>query len=155
MPPRAELPRSCPLAQTLPPEQLSSQTECPLPSPGSFHTSPPRPLIPPTTLIIGDSITRDIRFINAITRCFPGATVPVIMDKILCLLPSLPASITKESLSLNTWLNSACSAQNLFFIDNFNLFWDRASLFKGDRIGPNRQGTQTKWLLTYCNLFHP
>eukprot|EP00064_Thunnus_orientalis_P013021 superscaffoldBa00002066_g13058 len=76
--PRAESPRSCPPAQTLPPEQLSSQKECPLPSPGRSHTSPPRPLIPPTTLIIGDSITSDIRFINAITNCFPAATLPVL-----------------------------------------------------------------------------
>ncbi|KAL7374432.1 hypothetical protein ABVT39_000429 [Epinephelus coioides] len=59
------------------------------------HTPPPRPLFPSTTLIISDSITRDIRFINAITHCFPGATVRFIHDKLLDILPSLPTSVTK------------------------------------------------------------
>ena len=45
-------------------------------------------------------------------------------------------------LSLNTWLHSACSAQNLAFIDNFNLFWDCELLFKRDGIHPKRQGTR-------------
>ncbi|CAJ1055526.1 Stonustoxin subunit alpha, partial [Xyrichtys novacula] len=61
----------------------------------SACTSAPHPLFPPATLIIGDSITRYISFFNAITHCFPGATVPVILDKLLNLLPSLPSSVTK------------------------------------------------------------
>ena len=56
---------------------------------------PPRPLFSPTTLIVGDSITRDIRFFNASTRCFPGATVPAIISKLPELLLSLPSSITR------------------------------------------------------------
>eukprot|EP00064_Thunnus_orientalis_P006252 superscaffoldBa00000645_g6268 len=93
--PWAKPPCSCPSVRTLQPEPLSSsQTECLLPSPGSSHTSPPCPLIPPTTSIIGDSITRDICFINAFTCCFPGTIVPVILDKLLNLLPSLATSIT-------------------------------------------------------------
>ncbi|KAF3856937.1 hypothetical protein F7725_017660, partial [Dissostichus mawsoni] len=41
-----------------------------------LNTGTPRPLFAPTTLIIGDSIIRNIRFFNAATRCLPGATVP-------------------------------------------------------------------------------
>ena len=35
-------------------------------------------------------------------------------------------------LSLNTWLQSACRIHNIGFIDNFNLFWSRLSLFRTD-----------------------
>ena len=38
---------------------------------------------------MGDSITRNISFFNAITRCFPGATVPVLLDKLPGLLQYL------------------------------------------------------------------
>ncbi|XP_049889966.1 uncharacterized protein LOC126383485 isoform X2 [Epinephelus moara] len=57
------------------------------------HSASPRPLFPPTTLITGDSITRHIRFFNAVTHCFPGATVPVILQKLPDLLNTLPSSI--------------------------------------------------------------
>ena len=91
--PRAEPPLPCPPVQTLQPEPLSSvqmgAAERPQSCPGSSHTPSPCPLIPSTTLIIGDSITRDICFINAITHCSPGDTVPIILDKLLDLLPSL------------------------------------------------------------------
>uniref|UniRef100_A0A7N6BPX2 Uncharacterized protein n=1 Tax=Anabas testudineus TaxID=64144 RepID=A0A7N6BPX2_ANATE len=36
-----------------------------------------------------------IRFFNAATHCFPGATVPVILDKLPSLLDSLPSSIVR------------------------------------------------------------
>uniref|UniRef100_A0A8C5CQN6 SGNH hydrolase-type esterase domain-containing protein n=1 Tax=Gadus morhua TaxID=8049 RepID=A0A8C5CQN6_GADMO len=144
----------------------------------------PHPLVSPTTLIVGDSITRNIRFFNATTRCFPGAKVTSILDKLPELFHSLPSSIhrvivhtgyndmarrqtelTKRDfndlfsflkrcgksvfvsisgptptagsgsdrfsrlLGLNTWLQSACRAHNVRFIDNFNLFWQRSELF--------------------------
>ncbi|CAB1441545.1 unnamed protein product [Pleuronectes platessa] len=54
------------------------------PKPGT----PLLPFILPNTLIIGDSIMRSIRFINAVTHCFPGATTPEIIGK----LPGLIAS---------------------------------------------------------------
>uniref|UniRef100_A0A3Q1J1Q8 SGNH hydrolase-type esterase domain-containing protein n=1 Tax=Anabas testudineus TaxID=64144 RepID=A0A3Q1J1Q8_ANATE len=38
---------------------------------------------------------RHIRFFNAATHCFPGATVPVILDKLPSLLDSLPSSIVR------------------------------------------------------------
>lgn len=188
---RAEAPRPRPPAQALQPGPLSS-----VPGPDSSHPpSSPRPLFPPTTLIIGDSITRDIGFANATTHCLPGATVPAILDKLLDLLPSLPSSIirivlhvgtndtsrreselTKKDfnflfnvlkdcrksvfisgpiptigrgsdrfsriLSLHTWLQSACRSHSLDFIDNFNLFWDRPSLFKRDGVHPNKRGSR-------------
>ncbi|KAL7392221.1 hypothetical protein ABVT39_021382 [Epinephelus coioides] len=57
----------------------SPDTDCPPPS--------------PATLIVGDSIVRNIRFFNAATRCFPGATIPVILDKLPGLWRSLLSSI--------------------------------------------------------------
>lgn len=58
-------------------------------------SQPPRsrPLFPPTTLIIGNSITRNMRFFNATTCCFPGATVSDILRELPGLLQSLPSSI--------------------------------------------------------------
>uniref|UniRef100_A0A671UXC8 SGNH hydrolase-type esterase domain-containing protein n=1 Tax=Sparus aurata TaxID=8175 RepID=A0A671UXC8_SPAAU len=61
----------------------------------SSQPSSPRPLFTPTTLIIGDSIARKIRFFNTTTHCFPGATLPVIIDKLPVLLCSLPSSINR------------------------------------------------------------
>ncbi|CAJ1055531.1 uncharacterized protein LOC126383485 isoform X2 [Xyrichtys novacula] len=77
--------------------QSPSPAQVERPTLGGFSTctSAPCPLSPPTMLIIGDSITRYIRFFSAITHCFPGATVPVILDKLLNLLPSLPSLVTK------------------------------------------------------------
>uniref|UniRef100_A0AAQ6A3Q9 SGNH hydrolase-type esterase domain-containing protein n=1 Tax=Amphiprion ocellaris TaxID=80972 RepID=A0AAQ6A3Q9_AMPOC len=51
------------------------------------------PLFAPTMLIIGDSIMRGIRFFNAITLSFPGATAADIAVKIPSLLRSLPSSV--------------------------------------------------------------
>lgn len=42
----------------------------------------PQPLFPPTALLIGDSITRKVRFFNAITHCLPGVTVPVLQSRV-------------------------------------------------------------------------
>uniref|UniRef100_A0A3Q1EZN8 SGNH hydrolase-type esterase domain-containing protein n=1 Tax=Acanthochromis polyacanthus TaxID=80966 RepID=A0A3Q1EZN8_9TELE len=121
------------------------------------------PLFSPTTLIVGDSIVRNICFFNAMTWCFPGATVDVILDKLPELLQSIPSSVcsviihvgTNDTarrqsdcgksvfisgpiptlsrgaerfsrlLSLRTWLRHTCTAHNVNFIDNFNLFWNR------------------------------
>ena len=45
-------------------------------------------------------------------------------------------------LSLHTWLQSACRAHNLGFIEHFYLFWDRPALFGTDRIHPSRLGSR-------------
>uniref|UniRef100_A0AAQ5ZE09 SGNH hydrolase-type esterase domain-containing protein n=1 Tax=Amphiprion ocellaris TaxID=80972 RepID=A0AAQ5ZE09_AMPOC len=56
----------------------------------------------PTTLIIGDSIVRNIRFFNATTRCFPGATVAVILDKLPELLQSIQSSVCRVIIHIGT-----------------------------------------------------
>ncbi|CAJ1053403.1 hypothetical protein D4764_12G0010930 [Xyrichtys novacula] len=53
------------------------------------------PLIAPTTVIIGDSITSGIHFFNATTLSFHGATAADIAHKIPSLLRSLPSSISR------------------------------------------------------------
>lgn len=45
-------------------------------------------------------------------------------------------------LSLHTWLLSSCRAHNVGFIDNFNLFWARNSLFKSDGLHPSFTGSK-------------
>lgn len=57
--------------------------------------APPRPLFPPTTLIVGDSIIRQVRFLKTVTHCLPGSTVPVILNELPELLRSLPSTVTK------------------------------------------------------------
>lgn len=62
------------------------QDQPPLVQPGT-------PLFRPTTLIVHDSRTRNNRYINAITSCFPGAKVKDLLQKLPDVLPSLPTSI--------------------------------------------------------------
>ena len=45
-------------------------------------------------------------------------------------------------LSLHTWLKCACRVHNIGFIDNYNLFWNRFSLFRTDGVHPNRLGSR-------------
>ena len=82
-------PPSRPSPDTLPGEQTQQPTH-------------PRPLFSPTTLIIGDSIIRHVRFFNAATHCFPGATVRTILGKLPALLHSLPASIKRVVVHVGT-----------------------------------------------------
>uniref|UniRef100_A0A672FT63 SGNH hydrolase-type esterase domain-containing protein n=1 Tax=Salarias fasciatus TaxID=181472 RepID=A0A672FT63_SALFA len=155
---------------------------------------PPRPLFSPTSLLVGDSSIRNIRFFNAITRCIPGATVPTILHDLPELLQSLPSTVrrvivhvgtndtarrqsevTKQDfknlfnllescgrsvfisgplptfsrgaerfsrlLGLNTWLQRSCSASNFYFIDNFNLFWNRPAFYHQDGLHPSTLGS--------------
>lgn len=86
----------------------------------SPHRSPP-PLFRPTTLIIGDSIVKNIRYFNAITRCFPGATAAVILDKLPELLRSIPSSIRRVIVHVGT--NDTFHRQSeVTKIDFLNLF---------------------------------
>uniref|UniRef100_A0AAV2JDI2 Uncharacterized protein n=1 Tax=Knipowitschia caucasica TaxID=637954 RepID=A0AAV2JDI2_KNICA len=65
---------------------------------GHGHRAPsprPRPLFAPTTLIVGDSIVRHVRFFNAVTHCITGATVPDLLIRLPPLLQSLPDTISK------------------------------------------------------------
>ncbi|XP_049917951.1 uncharacterized protein LOC126400968 [Epinephelus moara] len=61
---------SSPLAKSPPPTAPSTSS-----SPETPHSASPRPLFPLTTLKIGDSITRNIHFFNAVAaHFFPGAS---------------------------------------------------------------------------------
>ena len=79
-----------PAAMSLHPPQESRSAPGP-----ELAKSSPRPLFPPTTLIVGDSMIRKVRFFNALTHCLPGATVPVILDKLPGILDTLPATVNK------------------------------------------------------------
>uniref|UniRef100_A0A3B3V567 SGNH hydrolase-type esterase domain-containing protein n=1 Tax=Poecilia latipinna TaxID=48699 RepID=A0A3B3V567_9TELE len=65
-------------------------------------SSTPQPLFQPTTLIIGDSIIRKVRYFNAITHSIPGATASIILNKLQDLYPSLPSSIKRIVLHVGT-----------------------------------------------------
>uniref|UniRef100_A0A3Q2Y172 SGNH hydrolase-type esterase domain-containing protein n=1 Tax=Hippocampus comes TaxID=109280 RepID=A0A3Q2Y172_HIPCM len=81
--PHSSASTSPPLTKPMPRSTLPSPTPaCPL-----------RPLFPPTTLIVVDSITRNLRFFNATTHCLPRATVPIILAKLPSLLHPLPPSV--------------------------------------------------------------
>ncbi|CAL8391589.1 unnamed protein product [Arctogadus glacialis] len=54
-----------------------------------------QPLFPPSTLIIGDSITRHLRYFNVITRCMPGALVTDVLAELRDMLPTLPSTIRR------------------------------------------------------------
>lgn len=71
-------------------------------SPSHLAKPHPRALFPPNTLIIGDSIIRNICFFNATTCCFPGTTAPEILEKLPGLLQSLPSSITHIVVHIGT-----------------------------------------------------
>ena len=60
-----------------------------------LHPPSPRPLFNPTTLLVGDSIFRNVRFFNATTRCFPGATVKDILGELPGIMRSLPPSVVR------------------------------------------------------------
>lgn len=50
------------------------RSHAPLPSPQHLFYS--------TTLIVGNLIIKNIHFLNTVTHCFPGVTVPVILVKL-------------------------------------------------------------------------
>uniref|UniRef100_A0A3P8RMB8 SGNH hydrolase-type esterase domain-containing protein n=1 Tax=Amphiprion percula TaxID=161767 RepID=A0A3P8RMB8_AMPPE len=155
--------------------------------------------------LVVDAITAtvNIRFFNATTRCFPGATAAGLLDKLLELLQSIPSSVCRviihvgtndttrrqselmkqdfmdlfrlvEScgksvfisgpiptlshgaerfsrlLSLSTWLQHTCTAHNLNFTDNFNLFWNRPGFYLHDGLHPSTLGSS---VLT-ANIHH-
>ncbi|GAA6072448.1 uncharacterized protein LOC113634233 [Tachysurus ichikawai] len=59
-------------------------------------------------------------------------------------LPTYQRGIEKFSrlFALNEWLQSWCQAQNLLFIDNWNVFWERPRLFRADGLHPSRVGAE-------------
>lgn len=83
-----------------------------------FSPPCPQPLFPPTTLIVGDSIMRNIRFFNATTHCFPGATVTKIMNKLPDLLRTLPSST--EQVIIHVGTNDLARGQSELVKRDFN-----------------------------------
>uniref|UniRef100_A0A8C5D423 SGNH hydrolase-type esterase domain-containing protein n=1 Tax=Gouania willdenowi TaxID=441366 RepID=A0A8C5D423_GOUWI len=59
-------------------------------------------------------------------------------------LPTLNRDIEQFSCLLqhHNFLQSCCKLHNFTFIDNFDLFWKRADLFKKDGVHPNLHGAQ-------------
>ena len=161
---------------------------------GPRPASPQLTPSPPSTIILGDSIIRNVSIFNARTIVFPGSTVVDITDKNQEVATSFPSadslllhvgtndvgkrqsellksdfirlfSVLKHLhykisisgptptagrgsdrfsrlLGLNTWLQSACRAHNVRFIDNFNLFWQRSELFAMDGFHLNFAGAR-------------
>ena len=72
-------------------KKASSQQHVPSSPPACTQSSSLHPLYSPSTLIVGDSIIRNVCFFNAATHCLPGATAPVILGKLKELIPSLPS----------------------------------------------------------------
>jgi len=72
----------------------------------SETTDTPQPLSPLWTLIIGDSIIRNICYFSAVAHCFPDATAHDILNHLQDLLPSLPSSISRIcGYVCGRWLN--------------------------------------------------
>lgn len=84
-------------------------------------THPP-PLLAPATLIIGDSIIRKVRFFNAITNSYPGATAPTLLDKLLTLLPCLPSTISK--IILHVGYNDTTKKESELTKKDFDLLFE-------------------------------
>uniref|UniRef100_A0A7N8X2I0 Uncharacterized protein n=1 Tax=Mastacembelus armatus TaxID=205130 RepID=A0A7N8X2I0_9TELE len=84
----------------------------------------------PQTLIVGDLAIKDVRrmCINRKPNCEKPRTRGT--EKFSRLL------------ALNTWLSTACDVYSVHFIDNFNHFWDRSHLFKGDGLSLNKSGVK-------------
>lgn len=72
---------------------------------------------------MGDSIIRHVHLFNAVTRCFPGATVPVILNELPELLRSLPGMVTKVIVHLgyNDISHKQSELLKMDFRDLFNL----------------------------------
>uniref|UniRef100_A0A3Q3RT53 Endonuclease/exonuclease/phosphatase domain-containing protein n=1 Tax=Mastacembelus armatus TaxID=205130 RepID=A0A3Q3RT53_9TELE len=101
----------------------------------------------PQTLIVGDLAIKD--------HCCrkPNCEKPRTTHRVRSLnaevfisgpLPPVRGGTEKFSrlLALNTWLSTACDVHSIHFIDNFNHFWDRRHLFKGDRLSLNKSGVK-------------
>uniref|UniRef100_A0A8C5AGP4 SGNH hydrolase-type esterase domain-containing protein n=1 Tax=Gadus morhua TaxID=8049 RepID=A0A8C5AGP4_GADMO len=108
-----------------------------------------QPLFPPSTLIIGDSITRHLRFFNLrdMLPTLPSTIRRIICDKSVFVsgpIPTIGRGNERFSrlLSLNTWLRDTCGETNVCFIENFDVFWNRQSLYLRDGLHPNTKGSR-------------
>ncbi|CAJ1066286.1 hypothetical protein LDENG_00238990 [Xyrichtys novacula] len=59
-------------------------------------------------------------------------------------------------LALHTWLSSTCAADSVnYYIDNFNIIWNRRELFRGDGVHPNWQGAKMLAGNLFHSVYHP
>ena len=86
---------------------------------GPRSASPQLSPAPPSTIIVGDSIIRNVSVHNACTVVFPGATVAVIIDNIQDVALSFPSA---ESLILHVGTNDVCKRDSEVLKSDFNLF---------------------------------
>ena len=127
----------------------------------SYQSQSPCPCLPPTTLIVGDSIIRKVHFPNAIIHCFPGATVPVILTNLPKLLRSFPPSIKRVFVHVGT-NDTTCLQSELtkkFFNDLFTFLKNCGkSVFVSGSIPTLSRGSERlssilglhKWLQSVC-----
>lgn len=64
--------------------------------------APRRPRHTPSTLIVGDSIVKRVHFPGAATRCLPGATVQVLLDRLPELLRDAPQAVSRLVVHVGT-----------------------------------------------------
>lgn len=138
-----------------PTKKANSPADIPVPLP---------PHIPPTTMIIGDSIIKRLRYTNVVTHCLPGATVPDILSSFPKLVSSLPPSVNKIILHVGTNdATSQHSEQKLTKLDFLQLIdmansCDKSIYFSGP-IPTYGRGVRSfsrilslhSWLLSFCN----
>ena len=99
------------------PSSLSPQPPAPSVSvdPTPASTAPRPPLLAPKLMLVGDSIIKHTRLGpgKSINCCFPGATIPVILDKLPSLIESRPPSISKIIIHVGSNDTSARRSEEL------------------------------------------
>uniref|UniRef100_A0A8C6KUY2 SGNH hydrolase-type esterase domain-containing protein n=1 Tax=Nothobranchius furzeri TaxID=105023 RepID=A0A8C6KUY2_NOTFU len=86
------------------------------------ESSTPCPLFSPTTLLVGDSIIRNVCFFNVMTRCFPSATVSALLDKLPGLLCFIPASVKRVIIHVGS--NDFTRRESVITQQYFNRLFD-------------------------------
>lgn len=93
----------------------------------SVHpTTTPQPLFSPTTLLVGDSIIRHIKFFNVSTHCFPGATVRTLLTKLPGLIQAAAPTITRVIIHIGT--NDAARQQSELTKQDFKSLFNFLSI---------------------------
>ncbi len=87
-----------------------------------------------------ETLKRDFRsLIETVRSTSPAATIIVSGP-----LPTYRRGHERFSrlFALNEWLFSWCKEQKMFFVNNWNLFWERPRLFRADGLHPSRVGAE-------------
>ncbi|KAK2821681.1 hypothetical protein Q7C36_009254 [Tachysurus vachellii] len=93
-----------------------------------------------TSLRQSEILKRDFKTLVETVR----STAPTARIIVSGPLPTYQRGIERFSrlFAFNEWLQSWCPAQNLHFIDNWNVFWERPRLFRADGLHPSRVGAE-------------